>query len=78
MKKLRRIEVDWEDSGSAGGWESRKDSAKKDVLLCRSIGYVIRSDEKCIILSQSQCAVGDRVSDTITIPRACVKRVRRL
>lgn len=74
-----RIEVEWVDSSSRGQWDSVEGYKIKTAraLRIRSIGYLLRSDRSEIVLIQSMGVNAD-VADSVTIPRGCVKTVRRL
>ena len=78
MPLRRIIRVDWEDSASGGGWNRLDDfKDRHGTLSCQSVGYVAKSDKDVVMLVQSVCENGD-VNDSISIPRKCIKRVRRI
>lgn len=71
------VVVDWIDSCSSGRWNDISVYQQIDPLVCKSTGWVVRSDKKVMTLVQSIGKNGT-MADSITIPRVCIKRVRRL
>ena len=76
---LRRIvEVDWLDATSRGRWKSVDEQRKETVpTVCRTVGYLLVSDRHRVSVAQSQGTGGD-ATDTITIPRGMVQRMRTI
>lgn len=75
----RRVEVEWRDSASRGGWDSPgAHRARRGVGPCRSLGYLLTMDKDVVQLAQSQSAMTGDVTDTVTIPRENVIRIKRL
>lgn len=74
------VEVEWTDTYTDGGWAYIKDHVKKvrAPLLIRSVGYLLERNARTIILTQQLDEAFGKASDTVTIPRGCVYRVRRL
>ncbi len=87
-KPLQPVLVEWMDAHSSGGigddWNAPQFLAKYAKLWpVRSVGFVLRGTPKhVLVLVQSQINGGSvadgAVADSITIPRANVRRVRRL
>ena len=78
IKKLRMVEVEWVDSCIDGGWRMKEAYLTNEgVAQCCSIGYLLRSSRKEVMMVQSQTNSG-KVSDSISIPRSCVKKMRYL
>lgn len=76
--KLNEIlEIEFEDSSCHTGWRTNavldRDS---DVEQCRTVGYFYKETKKGIRLSPA-IGSGER-SDTWTIPKSCISKVRRL
>ncbi len=72
------VEVDWEDSTSTGGWmDPDVHQRYGKERSCRSAGYVLARTKTEVVIAQSM-SCGGKVNDTISIPAACVRRVRRL
>jgi hypothetical protein len=72
-----RVEVEWRDSMSRGGWDTPEaHREKRGVGPIRSIGFLLQADKDIVQLAQSMSAVAGHVSDTITIPRENVVKMR--
>ncbi len=79
MKIGDRVEVEWRDSASRGGWGSIEHHQQdRKVGPIRSIGYLLSMDEDVIQLYQSMSMNGGQVTDIITIPKENVVWTRRL
>lgn len=75
----QRVEVEWRDSASRGTWDTLAEHRlRRGVGPCRSLGYLLTLDDDVVQLAQSQSAMTGMVSDTITIPRENVVRMKRL
>jgi len=78
--RAKPVIVEWEDSAATGRWGSReeyRDRGDKNTGPIRSVGWVNHRSARVIQLVQTQSAATGDVCDAITIPRACVKRIRR-
>lgn len=79
--KTKYVVVDWVDIVAINGWRNRLDIAELEPDLCRSVGAVLRNDDKEIVLAAT---VGiDSPDDStclhvISIPQGCVRKIRRL
>ena len=77
------VEVTWVDAASGGGWAS-PDQYVRDhgtLIEIRSVGLLLSRDRRRLVLVQScdnQPGERRRVADSLTIPAAGVRRVRRL
>ena len=71
-----RVEVTWLDTHGQVGWVEHLNTSP---LECRSVGFLAHSSKESIVLS-SMYTDGHSVpfGHTVTIPRGCVKSVRRL
>lgn len=85
-QKPKPASVEWVDSTTHAGWvrldESNNLACFKDACRCVSTGTIIHKDASVLIIAGS---VGldpdgfiDQVCDVMTIPAACVVKVRRL
>ena len=75
----KRVEVEWMDSCATGGWKSVETHLKNSgLLICRTLGYLVEETEVHLLIAQSQSHDTKNVSDTIAIPRAMVRRFRRI
>jgi hypothetical protein len=70
--------VTWADAATYGPWRAIEDGlkAKHDTITTRGTVVVNNSNRVSVALSMSE--LGESVSDVLVIPRACVKRIRRL
>ncbi len=75
MKKMACCYVKWEDANSSYGWRKAEDYDLPAII--ESVGILISEDKRCLTISTSMSESG-RFVDKITIPRACVKKFRRL
>ena len=78
MRKLPIAEVEWIDSSASGSWRKRQEYEKEQPSECRTAGYLLKANRHCVVIVQSIDPEGDNVSDSMTIPRSCVKSVTRL
>ena len=79
QRKIPRVEVTWDDSTSLNyGWLSLDEYLeRRQPARCTSVGYLVYRDRRSLVLMMSQ-ADNDDVSDGLTIPVACVRRVQHL
>ncbi len=79
MTKRDRIEiVDWEDITSRGSWNTPEYHAEAGLLLCQSVGFVLAETRKTLVLYQNRHAMGTTIADSITIPKSCIRKRRRI
>ena len=71
----RIVLVSWIDSCSTTGWHS---NLNPDPATCESIGWLVHSGTKTIMLAASRDCGSSARGDHITIPRACVTHIRTL
>ena len=76
----KRVEVLWCDAASDRnrGWISRGDSTQWTPYLITSLGYLMRHDDKVLVLAQNMTIDGETVSSFMDIPAPYVKKVRPL
>jgi len=77
---LRRVEVEWLDSATQMQWlplTHYLDPRRIGPLPCTSVGYLMRHDDEAVVVVQS-LAENDSAADSISIPTACVQKIRRL
>ena len=80
-KRNSLVEVTWHDAHSDGGGWGDADVVASAVIapyVVRSVGFLIGSDKRGVVVAQSRAELSGRVTDTMTIPRGMVRRVRRL
>ena len=71
------VEVEWDDAAVKGRWLDKASYMAEVPVRCRTSGYLLKSDNRCVVIVQSQGDSGD-VADSMAIPRGCVRRVSRL
>jgi hypothetical protein len=73
--KLPVVYVEWDDSISRWGWRSPNSGDKAEII--RSVGILVSDLKHHVTLSASKAECGDFL-DQVKIPRACIRRLRRL
>jgi hypothetical protein len=78
-KKIPVVEVTWDDCLLlTGGWETHAAAMRmRSRISQRSIGYVLADDKDGIVLAAA-LSQGGNVFGTQIIPRAQVRKVRRI
>ncbi len=78
MAKVRRklVEVRWIDSTFHTGWR-KADRPLPELTICRTVGYMVSDGKKTVVVSMNSEKDGD-YSETMVIPRSCVRSVRRV
>lgn len=75
-KRHWRMEVQWEDSTVlGGGWKTIGD-IDRDAVQCLSVGFVLASDKRGIVLGAS--IHGNEAAGITVIPRRSILKTRRL
>lgn len=62
--------IRWVDSCSFTEWH-RREKAEYELATCTTVGFVVDDNETAITLVQNTTSFG-QLSNTITIPKACV------
>lgn len=76
---LPRVEVTWIDSAFHRGWsDADTKRAQMGMSECRTVGYLLSKTRESVKLVMSTADENDSFSDGITIPRACVRTMKRL
>jgi hypothetical protein len=73
--------AEWTDSASTGRWDTPEAYARRageNTGPIRSVGWINRKDHKVVQLVQTQSGANGDVVDAITIPRGCIRSIRRL
>jgi hypothetical protein len=72
------VEVEWIDSGGAGGWHDPVQSLRGfDQMACITVGYLLEDSERGVGLVMGTGATGMNM-DSVTIPRVNVTAMRVL
>lgn len=76
--KRQLVEVTWSDAAmSEGAWTSTTDAARCGPVKVRTVGYVLHRDRETIVIAGG-LNDADQASGVAVIPRAMVRRIRRL
>jgi len=87
LKPYQKIEIEWFDSLSSGGWVSLKNSKEErgdlDRLTHYSIGYFLEKTPFSVVICQSyQKKIfddGDRNTDNrLEIPLGAIKKIKKI
>ena len=72
------VEVFWEDANSYNKWHDLKElSRDHHVASCKTIGYLLKSDKREILLVSTQTPENDADgTGTMAIPRGCVTHIK--
>lgn len=67
--------IEWEDSSSlAGAWNSIEDVRRSQPIICKSVGWVIAEDKRCVRLGAH--INDDEVGGDICIPKSSIVKRR--
>ncbi len=69
--------IKWVDSKVIHGWREGEDTRFDDVAYCETVGFLQYEDKEKVTITfgSSDSAF---IMETITIPRGCIKSVRKL
>jgi hypothetical protein len=83
--RLVPVEVEWIDSAFTRGWRDPDEMlSESGCMNCISVGYLIRKTPKMVTIVQShhdlkrEQRFHDSWSEALSIPRSCVRKIRRL
>lgn len=70
--------VEWEDAVNFGNWADLFDAIEFDPanavdFHCRSVGYLIRDDDECVVLASRASGQFEQVGLVERIPRGMVR-----
>jgi len=75
----RLVEIEWDDAATSQlGWESITRYQQEEVARARSVGYLIRDDDRQVVIVQSQIANQTGVMREIAIPKGMVIRMKTI
>lgn len=78
IRKLPLVEIVWHDSAAGGGWNSLSSYRnEKKTLQIRTVGWLTKNTNSEVQVVQSISQDG-KVADSMTIPRVCIRKTRRL
>lgn len=73
---MHYVEVKWVDAHCASGWEDRPRKVREPVIV--SVGQVIKSTRKGIILALSYDKALKTINGEFFIPAGCIKKITEL
>ncbi len=76
--KAPLVEVIWHDAAGETGWESLHSAQQADIIVCTTLGYLIKKDRRRVVIASSIREDITRVEHTTTIPRTWVVKITPL
>ncbi len=76
MKSTRLVLVEWNDSNVMHGWRLN-DCVSDEVAHCRTVGILLVDDDTKVTVAFGDSDCGS-VLETVTIPKACITKIREL
>ena len=77
IKKRPLIVIEWIDAVTSHSWRDEAESSKAVPLYSQSVGWKLVANRGSITITPMRNEEGD-CSDRQTIPRACIKSIRRI
>ena len=77
MRKLHLVEVEWEDTSGQSGWDTEENIKKMEPVVCVTVGWQLKSTAKKLVLVSTH-SDNKTYSDRNTIPKGCIKSIRRI
>lgn len=77
MRRLKRVEVEWNDASHYGGSENIKESRNAKLVKMRTIGYLLKRGKKAIVIA-GEYNEWDDTRDRSVIPRHDVMHITYL
>ena len=74
---MELVLVEWVDSAFLQGWMSKESIKKHEISKCTSVGILANETANHITVVQSMSDKQD-FGDGISIPKICIKRIRKL
>jgi len=73
------VMVEWDDAESTSDWMGA-DTFKAERLACRSVGWLLEDLDRYVVVAGTVAyqAGSDDVRCVMTIPRGCIRTMRRL
>jgi len=68
------VYIEWVDSASTRGWGEHNDAS---LSICHSVGWLVHKTKDILVISTS-IGENNRSIDRLAIPRACIRKVRRV
>lgn len=78
LKLNQIIEVEWDDTFSTCSWHTVASASNFPIPECKSVGYFLNQDKKCLRLSMTIQTDKFSDRDVTVIPRGCITKIRKL
>lgn len=75
---MKIVEVYWQDAQSQDGWVSIEEAVNDSLPMIRTVGYLLKETKELIVVTMQLDTKNDKTSMVMTIPRAWIKRIKRL
>ena len=77
MRKKPLVIVEWDDVNGSSNWAAEESVKKVELTRCTNVGWKLESTAKKLVICAGKNDMGD-YSDRCTIPKGCVRSIRRL
>lgn len=77
VKKGTLLYIEWYDAESNDDWRDISDIVA-ELPLIQTIGFLIKESKDCVAIAQNIDKKNDNASMSMIIPKAWVKRIRKL
>lgn len=71
-------QIEWIDAQGDGGWASKEYYESLGATSCYSVGFFLCEDQDSITLVQSLDPANGNVSESVSIPKVCIRQKTRL
>ena len=75
MARYRLVIVHWEDAWGCSGGYTKAELMREKAARVATVGYVVRSDRKCIVLAHRAQRKAGEWKDITFIPRVYIRKV---
>ena len=77
MRKLPLVKVEYDDVTGQSGWDTPENIKKTEPVGCITVGWQVKSTAKKLVIVSTQ-SDNKTYSDRNTIPKGCIKSIKRL
>ncbi len=78
MKSRPIYIVEWEDPSGTASWLTEEEVKKRTPLRCTSVGVIVDKNAHHMTMAGTICEENNTFSDTTTIPRNAVCRMKKI
>ena len=77
--KHERVQVEWDDSTTLSGWNTKDSLDRKPTdLRCISVGWLVSQSKDRIVVSSSATSDFEAFNTPMSIPRSAIRRMRKV